>query len=336
MRVTEVFTPGTVPDSTYNKRQEMELESKLLKVLEIGGKIAVITGQSKIGKTVLVRKVINPEKRVEIQAKDIEERLDVSIAKALKYPTDSKIIETLEKEDQNKLRITGEMSGGFTFFEFMKTKLGISPEFQKTDKKDSSLVKTFEENLFESVIQHMIKEDRVLIFDDFHYLNRDQQRDIIHKLKDPISRGLKVVVILIPNRGEDIVTAEKDMDGRTKIIEMPAWTESELRYIPETGFPLLNIKCHKNIIDHFVENSFKNPHLMQDICANFCYQLGVLKKLDEEKSINYEDVNFARLYREVSDENRSLLERIERGKATKGTRRKEHILKNQELRFDIY
>src|SRR5699024_12380877 len=111
-----VFTLANVSDIQYKKRQDMKLESKLLKALKIEEKIAVITGKSKIGKTELVNKVINPEKRVEIQAKDIEERLDVSIAKALKYPTDSKIIETLEKEDQNKLRITDEMSGGFKFF----------------------------------------------------------------------------------------------------------------------------------------------------------------------------------------------------------------------------
>lgn len=336
IRYTEVFTPGTIPEATYNKRQEMELESQLLKMLDIGGKIAVITGQTKIGKTVLVRKVVSSDKRVEIQPSDIKDDLEVVIAKALKYPVNSEKIESLEENDRNILKLTGEFSGGVSFFDYLKTKLGISSEIEKNNEKNSTLLKTFEENLFHAVVQSIIEEDRVLIFDDFHYLDTQHQKKIIHKLKDPISRGLKVVVILIPNRGEDIITAEKDMDGRTRIIDLLAWTEKELRYIPEIGFPLLNIQCNSKIIDHFVENSFNNPFLMQDICANFCYQIGATEKVEKVKNIEMEDVNFYDLYSEVSDDNQTLLDRIERGKATKGKRRKEHALKGEKEYLDIY
>lgn len=55
MRYSEVFIPGGIPTITYNPRPEHHLEDRIREVRNNLCKLVVITGQTKAGKTVLVR-----------------------------------------------------------------------------------------------------------------------------------------------------------------------------------------------------------------------------------------------------------------------------------------
>ena len=61
MRVFDVFTPTGVPTHTYVDRREHNLEMQLRNAIRTPGMIASLSGPSKSGKTVLIRKVIDQE-----------------------------------------------------------------------------------------------------------------------------------------------------------------------------------------------------------------------------------------------------------------------------------
>lgn len=64
MKVSEVFVPGGLPKHTYVSRAERGLEEKLPAAKDNLCKIATVTGATKSGKTVLVRKVFGNAPKV--------------------------------------------------------------------------------------------------------------------------------------------------------------------------------------------------------------------------------------------------------------------------------
>lgn len=57
MNFYEVFTPGGVPTYTYNPRDGYNLETKIMRAKRNLCKLMIVTGQTKMGKTVLAEKV---------------------------------------------------------------------------------------------------------------------------------------------------------------------------------------------------------------------------------------------------------------------------------------
>ncbi len=60
-RATEVFVPSDYPTVTYVEREEEELERRLRDALETPRSPISVSGPSKTGKTILVRKIVGDE-----------------------------------------------------------------------------------------------------------------------------------------------------------------------------------------------------------------------------------------------------------------------------------
>ena len=60
-KVGEVFVPGGQPVITYNPRDDLHLEQKVQDYLEERHRILSLSGPTKCGKTVLLKRVVPPE-----------------------------------------------------------------------------------------------------------------------------------------------------------------------------------------------------------------------------------------------------------------------------------
>ena len=70
----DVFIPGSLPESTYITRtmsSGFTYEERLRQALSVSGYLTLISGPSKIGKTVLCEKVIGIDRIVEISGSDM-------------------------------------------------------------------------------------------------------------------------------------------------------------------------------------------------------------------------------------------------------------------------
>jgi hypothetical protein len=109
-----------------------------------------------------------------------------------------------------------------------------------------------------------------LVVDDFHYIPRDIQGSVIRALKPLVFDGHPVVIVAIPHRRYDSVKVEREMTGRISPIPIPPWSQDELRFIPSTGFGLLNYRMRDEVIAHLTDEAIGSPHLMQDFCRSIC------------------------------------------------------------------
>ena len=232
----EVFIPGALPDSTYITRM-MEsgftYEERLKQALNVSGYLTLISGPSKIGKTVLCEKVIGLDHLVEISGSD--------------------------------------MLGPSEVWTQIGMKAGMPRE--GTTKSGNQRRDYMEETYYltkESVLNYFKDHDLVLLMDDFHYASEEMQIFMAQQFKDAIRKGLRIIIASLPHRVDDTIRTNPDLQGRISIIDMPAWNKTDLERIPQKGFEELEMAVPEDIIDMLAKESISSPQLMQLICLNIC------------------------------------------------------------------
>lgn len=232
----EVFIPGALPESTYITRvmsSGFTYEERLKQALSVSGYLTLISGPSKIGKTVLCEKVVGLDHIVEVSGSDLLE--------------------------QSVLWTQIGMKAGMPWSGITK------PGIQTKEYMEETFLLTKE-----SVLTYFKERDLILLIDDFHYASHEMQVFMAQQFKDAIRKGLRIVIASLPHRVDDTIRTNPDLQGRISIIDMQAWSKEELRLIPKKGFRELKIDVQESILEQLAKESIASPQLMQLICLNIC------------------------------------------------------------------
>ncbi len=178
------------------------------------------------------------------------------------------------KTDSNELTVGTEAG----LLNWLKVK--VEGRQQKTNAtREATRTQTiFEPRPLDLAIEGLIENNSILVLDDFHYCTKELQTDIVRSLKDPLSNGLKIIICSVPHRDEDSIKVEHELDGRILQIRISPWSPEELKEISIKGFTALNLQVPENIINSFVEESYKSPHLMQEFCYRYCRLSNIFEK----------------------------------------------------------
>lgn len=252
LRTADVFVPGRNPRHTYNPRAERELEEQLRLYLDDGGAILALVGPTKTGKTVLARKVIDDPVWIESQGISSAEAFWAQVANELGLFVDA----TTSSESADTTTATLEGNAGFV-------KGGGSQAFTSGDSNSKTAVR-----LTSAEARRRLQESgRVLVVDDFHFIDRAVQKELIQALKPLVFNDVRIIFIAISHRVHDVPRAVEDMVGRSEPMEIDLWKKAELGAIAALGFDSLAVVDHgSTLAEKLAENSFGSPHLMQKLC----------------------------------------------------------------------
>ena len=265
LRVRDVFVPGGFPQYTYQKREKHDVEGQLVSALDRVNKFIAVAGPTKSGKTVLVRRMVPKGASVWVEGGHISSVQDVwnAILADLSMPVSVVESQLHQAEDAYTLEVTT----GFK-------PVGIGADIKNLDSTKTSnstgTAATYGTAGPKAATNALMFHEKVLVIDDFHYLDEGIQTSLIRALKPAVFDGLRVVLLLIPHRMHQAAQAEMDVDGRTHTIYIPDWQGDELFSIAESGFKALNIKCHAQTTNALINECFGSPHLMQDFCSTLC------------------------------------------------------------------
>ena len=289
IRVQEVFSPGALPERTYVIRKTnagFTYEERLEQALSVTGYLTLISGPSKIGKTVLCEKVIGLDHLVEVSGSDFQEK------------------EQLWVEIGTK---AGMPSAGET-----------AKDLVSGDTMRESYVLTKE-----NVITYYKEHHLVLLLDDFHYAKQDIQMYMAQQFKDAIRKGFRIVIVSLPHRSDDAIRTNPDLQGRISIIDINAWTKEDLKEIPKRGFAELGIPISDEMVEKMAEESISSPHLMQLICLNLCLLAHIEERAVKELSL--ETLERAFRFSTLNLDYEKIARIICQGKNSRGKSRKKYL-----------
>lgn len=329
-RANQVFVPGGMPQHTYVARAERDLEQRLLSVADNLCKLATLTGSTKSGKTVLANRVFprTNGQNIWIDGGTVKSENDLwtQILAELGGYTSTEVATSNESSQG----ITGEVSGAIKvpLLASGGGKAGVSAARKTGSGNKSSLVLSPRP----AAISQLRASGKPLIIDDFHYLDRAFQGDVIRALKPLVFEGHPVVIIAIPHRRYDAVKVEREMTGRVQSIPVPAWSIEELKEISQVGFPLLNAKIAAQHANRFAEESYGSPHLMQEFCRGLCVQERILETLSSAKILVPTDPDLFRAIAEGTG--KVIFDKLAKGPRQRSDRKPRPLIAGGEA--DIY
>lgn len=260
LRPDDVFIPGGLPEETYVSRGHLNLEDDLSDWLNSRQKpLLSVSGPTKSGKTVLIRKLIAKPILLSGGALDTASDFWSTICDELEVFTDHALEVNAGQSDG--FEVSGGASAGFV----QGNASGSSERFV-----DRSITRGRASDPRAAARKALRLTDRTVFIDDFHYIPPKEQTAIVRGLKDLIFDGLGVVVASVPHRAYDVVRVEKEMTGRVQQLDVEQWSGDDLRLIAVQGFSALGVTVPEEIVGRLAEESFGSPHLMQTHCLNLC------------------------------------------------------------------
>lgn len=301
----QVFKPGAFPDLTYVSRKSgsigMTYEDRLKLALNTTGYLTCIYGTSKMGKTVLCKRVVPEKSLVSMSGADFQEGDNIwaVIAQHADMPIEGFMTSTF-----------GAANGGRTL---TSSRYGSSKE---------------------EVIAYFVKNHKTLLIDDFHYAPENVRKLIARQLKDAIGKEFSAIIVSLPHRSDEAIRLNPDLSGRTSMIQLKSWQKEDLESIASSGFNQLGITCSKHLISYLAEESLSSPQLIQSICLN----IGLL--LESRGSVEGAELTeeiCQQAFRMTTSnfEYQEVVRLLNYGPNSRGTKRKKYMLKTGAAK-DLY
>ena len=288
LRAVDVFTPGSYPEHTYVNRSDLRLEESLRDSLDTKGQIVSVAGPSKSGKTVLVEKVVGKEALITVTGASIRKADDIwdLVLDQIGAP-----ISTSE-DDKSERSFTGQATatGSIGFKIVAKGEIGGMVGATNTSGKTRGQQHT--RRGLQQVVEEIANTERVVLIDDFHYMDRAVQSEVAKSSKEAVRLGVSIVTASVLHRGDDVLRANPELRGRVRAIDLQYWNEAELRKISTAGFDALNASLGKKSQRRFVKESAGSPQLMQLLCLESCFVSNLRTKHSAimPRLLNFSDV----------------------------------------------
>lgn len=305
-RTAKVFVPGGSPEFTYVPRNALGLETRLAESATELHKLVSVTGATKSGKTVLVGRVFPRGEAIWVDGGSVREEDDVwaiVLAEADGF-TDAAVTEGSTESTSSS--ISGSLEGNALV---AKGNVGTSTSSDSGSSSATTHSRSIPSRA--AAVAALRKKGRALVIDDFHYLDRDLQGQLVRALKPLVFDGLPCAVIAIPHRRYDAVKVEREITGRLEAINVPAWDEQELREIAVAGFPLLNVTVSPSVVARLAREAYGSPHLMQEFCRALAFMHDV--KETSPSPLTIDDVPDSLFVQVAEGTGKTVFDRLARG-----------------------
>lgn len=308
VRVSNVFVPGGFPQITYIPREGHKLEDRVRIAQDNLSKLMVITGPTKSGKTVLVDKIFPQDSAIWIDGGVITDEQSFWDLVIDKLDLFTNIGYSHGEGDSSEIGGNVSAEGNLFFAKggaSVNSKLGASTTENQSNSRNISAKVAATSALRTNPVP--------LVVDDFHYIEKTIQKNLVRALKAPIMHGLPVIFIAIPNRKYDAVEVEREMTGRIENIEMPIWEDNELGKIATQGFSALNINTDDTLIQNITSESYGSPFLMQEFCKAICAKNGIVERNQKVQDIST-DIDISEIFADIAEHSgRSMFDKLKRG-----------------------
>jgi hypothetical protein len=290
----QVFVPGGKPTITYVPRSKLGLEDTVRDHIRETREILLLIGPTKSGKTVLTQTVIPDDRRITIEGNRVQDREDrfwndVAAKAGAAHTVVSSDTNQTKTHSIHKagISINTEHGLGKLLADALPLpSIELGTKHETTEQRVADVKRHLVTDPQEEAINLLIASKKVLVIEDFHVVAPQVQRNVVRALKGAVFEGMRVIVLGIPHRENDVVAGMIDMQGRTRKLEMPMWSKEDLREICDKGFKALNVQPAANVVTQFCTHAFGSPNLLQKFCLRLCQKHGITERQDKPVKVS--------------------------------------------------
>lgn len=330
--IYDVFTPDDYPKYTYVERKRGQKEDDLEHRLRKPSCLVSISGLSKSGKSMLLKKVADKKLGytvVEVGGNKItsSDVLWSKVQDKLKFPKNREVIERSEETSESKKRLDGSakaVKGGY--------------EKRNAEKDSQEEIITQSRRGLSGIVEEVDLDNFVLFIDDAHYIDEEVHSDLSESLKDAYEEGMKICAAYIPHRSASLMKANPDLEGRVNSISLEFWDKEDLKEIAEKGFEELNLEVEESIKEILANEAVGSPHLMQKFCLNICREMDVRSEQEEIKKLDIQESDVKKTLRDVANQMDRMEEiyAVMNGEHNEGSGRGRKVRNLPEEKGDVY
>ncbi len=328
MKASEVFTPGKFPAFTYIEDHLVKHAQVLEDTLE-SAMAVTLSGPSKSGKTVFVEKNIGKDRLVQVSGAGVSSpgELWERVFAIVGTPLPGKVTESSGFQGGGGGKVAGGIPG------VLKAEANTSGTWSRgtATQTDSAI------DYLAILIKELAGTGLVVFIDDFHYVRAEARVEISNQIKDAAAKGVLFVIAAVPYHSDDAVRANADLRGRSVKLDFNYWKVPELLRIAALGFDALNISIPLSYIEALAAESAGSPQLMQALCLNTCFELGIREQQRGvvTPAVGMDLISRVCIRTAQTTDYTSIVNLMRDGPKTRGTERNSHLLKSGEV-FDVY
>jgi hypothetical protein len=147
----------------------------------------------------------------------------------------------------------------------------------------------------------LLRDGRVLVIDDFHYLPTETRVVLSRQIKSASEEGLTMILSSVSHRAEEPAHANRDLIGRIEMLNLAEWDPEDLTSIANQGFDALNASVDPQAIALLASESGGSPLLMHQFCKKLCITTGITSRLAERTDISPTREVLSRTLRESAE-----------------------------------
>lgn len=170
-------------------------EQRLKSALRQSGRLILISGTAKQEKTVLCQKVIGKDSIIDVSGAQIQSQED------------------FWNQIEKKIRLQLEV-------QVTRTVANAAMDISGPTDYEHDRGQNVAESSNSAIMGYLVANNKVLVLDDFHYVENDLQIYIARILKTELFNGLKAIVLSVPHRADDVIRHNPDLIGRITVIEI--------------------------------------------------------------------------------------------------------------------
>ena len=319
---TEVFTPNQFPEYTYIERPKEDLEGKLKRALSTPNVIVSLSGPSKSGKTVLAKKLVGEDSLIHIFGAEV--RTGSELWERVLGWMDAPSSVTEQSADSRANKTGGEVAAKGSIF---VAEASGKATFETTGTRSQSTSTTRTDSSLSRVVRDLANSDYVVFLDDFHYIPTEEaQQDVARQLKAAGERGINICTATVPHRADNVVRNNPELRGRLAQVDTTFWSPSELAEIAKAGFAKLQVKLPPAKMMDIAREACGSPQLMQRICLDVCFALGIEKEFDAEREMDFSPQQLQTILQQSSTHSDfgTMVANMHQGPKERGSERRVH------------
>ena len=270
--IEEVYTPTSAAKINYVSRPE--IEGTIRRAIKIPGMQIILYGHSGGGKTTIIRKILETERRNYI----ITSCVDGTTVNSIIINAFDKLnpYYTQEVNKKNIYKISSALKTSYaTILSSISTEV-----VEEVEQKQVRVLPV--QLTYEKLGEFLGAAECIWVIEDFHKVAKEEKKklsDIMKAFVDIANdyKYTKIFAIGAVATPREVVNYTPDIKSRIAEINIPLLRKQELEKIVINGASLLNIEFDQKLIEKTIYYSNFLGSLCHQLCYTHCEQQNVLK-----------------------------------------------------------